>query len=113
MNEYTIARAKEMGYRAVLIYGDPDYYKRFGFVPAETFGIGSSDNMYMDALQALELRDGALSGCQGRFFEDAVYGVNADDAAEFDKGFPEKELRDDLPYQEKFRYQSGLKRPRE
>ena len=110
--EYTILRAKEMGYRAILIYGDPEYYKRFGFVNAEKFGIGSSDNMYIDALQALELWDGSLRGCQGLLFEDPIYDIDADAAAEFDKGFPEKELHDDLPYQKWFRYQLSLRRPR-
>jgi predicted N-acetyltransferase YhbS len=74
-----------MGHSAILIYGDPEYYERFGFVPAERFGIGSSDNMYMDVLQALELWDGTLSGCQGRFFEDSIFDIDADAAAEFDK----------------------------
>ncbi|HWQ71395.1 MAG TPA: N-acetyltransferase [Desulfitobacteriaceae bacterium] len=111
--EYTIARAKEMGYRAILIYGDPEYYKRFGFVPAETFGIAAPDNMYAASLQALELWDGALSNCKGRFFEDAVYHLDEAKAAEFDKDFPPKELRSDLPYQERFRYLSDLRRPRE
>jgi predicted N-acetyltransferase YhbS len=110
--QHTISRAKELGYRAILIYGDPEYYKRFGFVPAETFGIGSADNMYMDALQGLELWDGALSECRGRFFEDAVYHINEAAAADFDKTFPQKELRNDLPYQERFRYTLSLSRPR-
>lgn len=111
--EYTIVRAKESGYRAILIYGDPAYYKRFGFIPAETFGIGTPDNMYAEPLQALELWEGALSGCNGRFFEDAIYGVDEDAAAEFDTTFPHKELQDDLPSQERFRYLLGLRRPRE
>lgn len=111
--EDTIARAKASGYRAILIYGDPAYYKRFGFIPAETFGIGTPDNMYADPLQALELWEGALSGCRGRFFEDKVYNVDEDAAAEFDKTFPHKELQGDLPSQERFRYLLGLRRPRE
>ncbi len=110
--EYTIARAKESGHRAILIYGDPEYYKRFGFIPAETFGIGTADNMYAEPLQALELWEGALRGCNGRFLEDAVYDVDEDAAAEFDKTFPQKKLQDGLPSQERFRYLLGLRRPR-
>jgi GNAT superfamily N-acetyltransferase len=44
------SHGKEKGCRAILLHGDPDQYQRFGFIPAETFGIGSADNMYMDAL---------------------------------------------------------------
>ncbi|ADY55244.1 GCN5-related N-acetyltransferase [Syntrophobotulus glycolicus DSM 8271] len=110
--EYTLARAKESGHGAVLIYGDPAYYQRFGFISAETFGIGTADNMYAQPLQALELREGTLRGCKGRFFEDAVYDIDEEAAAEFDKTFPDKELQDDLPSQERFRCLLGLRRPR-
>jgi predicted N-acetyltransferase YhbS len=111
--EYTIAQAKELGYRAILIYGDPEYYKRFGFVSAESFDIRTPDNMYAIPLQALELWKGALDGCNGRFYEDPVYDVDEDVATEFDKTFPYKELRDDLPNQERFRHLVSLRRPRE
>ena len=110
--KFTLNRAKEMGYRAVLIYGDPDYYKRFGFAPAEKFGIGSSNNMYMDALQALELWDGALNGCEGRFYEDEVYNVDKTEAKRFDVTFPKKKLRSDLPNQQRFLHLLGLCRQR-
>lgn len=109
---HTLARAKELGYGAVLIYGDPEYYQRFGFVPAEAFGIGSADNLYMYALQALELREGALEGCPGRFVEDALFHIDEAAAAEFDKSFPQKARRGDLPYQERFRHISGISKPR-
>lgn len=59
--ESTKITAKELGYTAILIYGDPQYYCRFGFVAAETFKIGTADNMYAPPLQALELIPGALS----------------------------------------------------
>jgi predicted N-acetyltransferase YhbS len=111
--EYTIACAIESGHRAILIYGDPAYYKRFGFIPAETFGIGTPDNMYAESLLALELREGALSGCNGRFFADEIYDVDEKAAAEFDKTFPHKELQHNLPSQERFRYLLGLRRQRE
>lgn len=109
---HTLARAKQLGYCAVLIYGDPEYYQRFGFVPAETFGIGSADNLYMYALQAMELQEGALAGSRGRFVEDTLFHIDNAAAAEFDKSFPQKALRDDLPYQERFRYISDISKPR-
>ena len=36
--------ASEMGFRAILLCGDPDYYLRQGFIPAETLGIRTEDN---------------------------------------------------------------------
>ena len=100
--EHTKTMAKELGYKAILIYGDPDYYSKFGFVAAETYKIATADNMYAVPLQAIELFQGELSKCSGRFFEDAIYEVDEVAAKEFDKGFPQKELQNDLPTQNRF-----------
>lgn len=110
--EHTKKQAQEMGFRAILIYGDPDYYRRFGFVPAERYGIGTPDNMYADPLQALELSEGALANCPGRFQEDSVFEIDEAAVSEFDKNFSPKDKRTDLPSQERFRQLVGLRRPR-
>ncbi len=109
----TVRIAKTLGFRAILIYGDPDYYSRFGFVAAETFDIGTGDNLYAPALQALELVPGALAGLAGRFVEDAVYHVDASASRDFDGGFPPRERRDDLPSQARFQQMLRMVRPRE
>lgn len=110
--EYTKVIAKALGYKAILIYGDPEYYRRFGFVPAETLKIGTADNMYALALQAVELIPGALTNVQGRFFEDAVYHVDSEKSKEFDKAFAQKEPREGLPSQNRFRHLLSMNRPR-
>lgn len=110
---HTLELAKAADHKGVLIYGDASYYHRFGFVPAERFGIGTAEDMYLESLQALELSDGALEGCSGRFFEDAAYDVDPNAAEAFDKTFPAKELRDDLPSQKRFRDLVRMRRPRE
>ncbi len=93
MIEHTRTLAREMGFRAILLRGDPAYYSRQGFMPAERFGIRTADDMYFVALQACELYENALSGLRGRHFEDAIYEVDEAAAAAFDKGFPPKERR--------------------
>jgi predicted N-acetyltransferase YhbS len=110
---HTLARARELGFRSVLIYGDPDYYGRFGFSPAEKYGIGTADGMYADALLALELVPGALDGVRGRFYEAEVFNVNADAARAFDLGFPAREARGDLQSQARFRTLVLMQRPME
>lgn len=47
--------ASSLGERAILLTGDPDYYSKLGFIPAETFGIRTKDDMYADFLLAFEL----------------------------------------------------------
>jgi len=88
---HSLAKAAALGHRAVFIYGDPLYYVRFSFRPAEDFGIMTSEGAYHPALQALELVPGALAGCAGRFFEGEAYHCDENAAAAFDKTFPPKE----------------------
>lgn len=51
-------------YRAVVVLGDPDYYRRFGFGPASAVGLRS---VYAagDAFMAMALREGGLAGYAG------------------------------------------------
>lgn len=110
MIEYTRKLAREMGFRAVLLCGDPAYYSRQGFVPAEAFGIRTADNMYAAALQACELYENALTGAQGRYYEDPVYEVNGALAAQFDKSFPPKKVITGTPSQKRFEEVSSMRR---
>lgn len=108
---HTLARARALGHGAVLIYGDPDYYGRFGFVPAEEYGIGTAQGMYATPLLALELVPSALADARGRFFEDEVFDVDEDAARAFDRGFPTREKRENLPSQARFRALVSMRRP--
>ena len=65
--------AKEMGFRAVVIYGYPNYYKRFVFVNGKHFGISSSDGSFPKSLLVKELCRGGLSGICGKFFESKAF----------------------------------------
>lgn len=83
--------AADLGYKAVLICGHPDYYCRFGFECGKKYGIATSDGSYLKALMAMELYDGALRGINGRFFEDPAFACNEAEVAAFDALFPKKE----------------------
>ncbi|MGI6084317.1 MAG: GNAT family N-acetyltransferase [Acetivibrionales bacterium] len=110
--KHTMEIAKELGYRAILIYGDPGYYSKFGFVKAENYDIRTPDNMYAVPLQALELYPGALSDCAGRFLEDPVYEIDEKAASEFDTTFPKKDKKSGLPSQERFTQLVNMRKPR-
>ncbi len=53
-------RAKEQGWRAVVVLGDPAYYRRFGFRPETVQGMASP--YAGPALMGLALAPGGLSG---------------------------------------------------
>lgn len=60
-----LARCRELGELRVVVLGHPDYYPRFGFVPASTFGIGSDYDVPDEVFMAQELEPGALDGARG------------------------------------------------
>lgn len=55
----------EAGYVAVVVLGHPDYYPRFGFVPASTFNIKSEYEVPEEVFMLKELKPSALTGIQG------------------------------------------------
>lgn len=59
----------------VLVLGDPDYYTRFGFVPASRFGVRCPFPAPEEAFMAFELEPGAFNDCAGV----ARYGYEFDD----------------------------------
>lgn len=88
---HTRSVAAEMGYRAILLCGDPDYYSKAGFVAAEQFNIRTSENKYIAALHVCPLWPDALAGVTGQYYEDEIYNINIAEAEEFDRSFPKKE----------------------
>lgn len=88
---HTIEEAKELGYKAVFIFGNPDYYKRFGFINAEYFNIKTSTGENFDAFMVLELTKGALKGITGKFYEDKVFEIEDKELELFEREFPFKE----------------------
>ncbi|MFJ9643277.1 GNAT family N-acetyltransferase [Streptomyces sp. NPDC101206] len=69
-----LAAAKERGAALVLVLGHPDYYPRFGFVPASRFGIRAPFEVPDEALMALVL-DGSVSVPRGTITYPAPFGV--------------------------------------
>jgi putative acetyltransferase len=63
--EEGLRRCREVGHRFVVVLGHPNYYPRFGFVPAGRFGIKSEYDVADEVFMVMELREGALRGCAG------------------------------------------------
>lgn len=60
-----LERCKEWGATAVVVLGHPDFYPKFGFVPAVRFGLRCEYDVPEEAFMAIELRPGALHGVSG------------------------------------------------
>lgn len=89
--EHTIEKAREMGFRAIVFFGHPDYYPRFGFSRASRYNIVTSEGDSFDALMAMPLYDGALEGISGKYYEDPLFDVDQIKMQEYDKQFETKE----------------------
>lgn len=67
--EYGLKKAREMGYRAVIVEGNPMNYRSRGFVTSEIFGITAHESVGLPAPECLmvqELIPGGLEGIQGQ-----------------------------------------------
>lgn len=66
--EYGFERAKGMGFKAILVEGDPKNYRPRGFWPSYQFGIEAGENIKLphpDCLMVKELEEGALDKMHG------------------------------------------------
>ncbi|MCL2443703.1 MAG: N-acetyltransferase [Treponema sp.] len=88
---YTICLAEVMGYKAIIIYGDPEYYKKFGFNQSKKYNITDKEGRFPAALLVKELYPDALNGINGIFDEGKAYEVNINELEEFEKMFIKKE----------------------
>ena len=73
--------------RAVVLYGNPAYYGRFGFRPASEFGITDPSGQFCPALQVFPVGEVPA----GAFDEGAVYAVTPEEVRAFDRTFPHRQ----------------------
>ncbi len=93
MISFTLEKAKQMGYPAVVITGNPEYYNRFGFESASKYGI------YYDGLERFEeasffmvkvLNNQGMEALKGTYSDPRCYFVDEEELEAFDKTFPPK-----------------------
>ena len=61
-----LEECRRLGYEIAVLVGHPDYYPRFGFIPAKPAGIDCEFEVPEEAWMILELREGTLAGRRGR-----------------------------------------------
>lgn len=92
--DYSLEKASELGYGAVLFEGNIEFYGKSGFDYARKFGIryhdlpeGADDSFFL----CKELIPGYLDNVTGVYQTPKGYYVDDSDVEEFDKDFPHKE----------------------
>jgi putative acetyltransferase len=56
---------RDLGYDIVVVLGHPEFYTKFGFVPAKKYGIKCGLDVPEDLFMVLQLRKNALTGITG------------------------------------------------
>jgi putative acetyltransferase len=56
-----LSECRALGAAAVVVLGHPQFYPRFGFVPASRFGVTTEYDVPDDTFMALEIEPGALT----------------------------------------------------
>ena len=85
--DFSFNKALEMGYSAIVIFGNPGNYVSSGFKSCRKYNVHLENNIYPTAMLVLELIEGSLSGKDWVYQESSVYCVNEHQAEEFDKLF--------------------------
>jgi putative acetyltransferase len=58
----SVELAREKGYGAIIVVGYPEYYRRFGFLPAKDIKVTCNLPAPADALTGMEIVEGNLAG---------------------------------------------------
>lgn len=93
----TIQKAKELGYKAIIITGNHEYYHAFGFCSATQFGVflpGMPKDEESEYFMAYEIERGYLEKHKGIYDFDSCFVVEDEDLKEFEKKFPAKVKRE-------------------
>lgn len=69
-----LKRCRSLGATAAVVLGHAEYYPRFGFAPAASFGLRSEYPVPPEVFMAIELEEGALAEIEGLVTYHAAFG---------------------------------------
>lgn len=98
---HSLARAAELGWEAVVIFGAPANYVGLGFQSCGRRQVRLEDGSFPAAMLVKELRPRALEGGPWTYRDSPVMHFDEEAARRFDEGLPPMEKRV-LPCQEEF-----------
>jgi putative acetyltransferase len=84
---FSMQKAKELGYSAIIIFGNPHDYCKHGFFGSKKYRIGILDRKYPCALLVKPLVENAFSGGFWSFHESETFEINESEFLIFDETF--------------------------
>lgn len=104
-------KATSMGFKMILLCGDPLYYQKIGFENAQKYKIRTSDHMYSDALMVYFCDTSLATPVCARYLESESYDFDIQQAELFDAQFPVKQKLTNTPSQLRFKELISLIKP--
>ena len=89
--EKTFEKAAELGYPAIVIFGDPDNYVSRGLRSCKKYNVCLEGDIFPTALLVKELKPGFFDGTKYFFRESPAYEIQEQDVEAFDRTFPHRE----------------------
>lgn len=90
---FTIQKAKQLGYPAIVITGNPAYYKKFGFESASKYEIyyeGMNQQEEFPFFMIKVLDESKIEDLKGVYTDPPCYQIIEEAVEAFDKQFPYK-----------------------
>ena len=86
----TMNLAANIGYKGIVIFGEPDYYPRLGFKTCDNFNITTAEGKNFDAFMGIELVEEGMKSIKGKFYESKVFdNLPEEEVEEFNKKYPQ------------------------
>ncbi|MCM1134247.1 MAG: N-acetyltransferase [Clostridium sp.] len=85
--ERSFQKAAAMGYKAIVIYGNPDNYVSRGFKSCAKYNVRSGQGTFPAAMLVKELVAGTLDGRKWVYHESPAYEIEREDAEKFEEQF--------------------------
>lgn len=99
--DFSFDKALELGYDAVVIFGNPVNYVSCGFKSCKKYNICLENDVFPTAMLVKELKSNVFDGKKWYYHESSVYKIDSNEAMEFDKLFKTKDKKYQ-PSQEEF-----------
>lgn len=99
--EHSFCRAKELGYRVIVIFGSPANYVSSGFVSCRKCGVSVEGGKYPAAMLVKELEENALEGRRWIYGGSSAMIFSEEEALKYDDSLEPMEKRYQ-PSQEEF-----------
>lgn len=89
--EHSFKKAVELGYDAVVIFGNPGNYVSRGFLSCKKYHVCVENGTYPAAMMVKELKPDALAGKKWIYHDSPVMHIDKEEAQRFDDSFEKAE----------------------